>query len=156
MKRILIVLATVAVAFFALATSALAWQSRIEGMPRSFEAGSTGGYYFWHDGAGLHLWTTDPEGVDSHYTGTITTDGAFEDLSLEHPESDDSVTANGTGTLTFNLHTASGIDGLNVKVHGGTLVRLDLHRDGYQTGVDHIFLGAYSVHPDHDPFTVTR
>jgi len=156
MKRTLIAVAGAAVALLTLASSAFAWQSRIEGMPRSFEAGGAGGYYFWHDDNGLHLWTTDPEGVESHYTGTITTDGAFEDLSLEHPESDDSATTNGAGTLTFDLHTFSGIDGLNFKVHGGTKVRLDLHRDGHQTGVDHIFLGVYSVHPDHDPFTVTR
>lgn len=156
MKRTLIALAGAAVALLTVATSAFAWQSRIEGKPRSFEAGSTGGYYFWHDGDGLHLWTTDPEGIDSHYTGTITTDGRFESLTLEHPEGDDSATIDGAGTLTFDLHTASGIDGLNFKVHGGMDVRLDLSRDGHQTGVDHIFLGAFSVHPDHDPFTVTR
>src|SRR5579883_73742 len=132
------------------------WESRVQGMPRSFEAGGTGGYYFWHDDNGFHLWTTDPEGIDSHYTGTLTTDGSFVNIVLEHPENDDHFTSDGAGKLTFNLHTQSGIDGIDFEVQDGSRIDLSLLRDGNQTAPDNIFLGEDSVHPSHNPFAVIR
>src|SRR5690242_8642335 len=92
------------------------WEARVQGMPQSFEAGGTNGYYLWHDDQGFHLWTTDPEGIDSHFTGTLTTDGSFTNIALEHPEHDDHFTSDGAGKLSFNLHTQSGIDGVDFDV----------------------------------------
>lgn len=132
------------------------WEAQVQGMPKSFEAGGTGGYYLWHDDNGFHLWTTDPEGIDSHYTGTLRTDGAFVNIALEHPENDDHFTSDGAGKLTFNLHTASGIDGIDFEVQDGSRIELSLMRDGNQTSPDNIFLGEDSVHPDHNPFAVVR
>ncbi|HZQ37307.1 MAG TPA: hypothetical protein VFD32_15360 [Dehalococcoidia bacterium] len=136
--------------------SPLPWEARVQGMPQSFERGGTGGYYLWHDDSGFHLWTTDPEGIDSHYTGTLTTDGVFTTIVLEHPENDDHFTSDGAGTLSFNLHTASGIDGIDFDVQGGTRIDLALVRDGNQTSPDKIFLGEDSVHPNRNPFAVVR
>jgi len=132
----------------------LPWEARVQGMPKSFEAGGTGGYYFWIDDQGFHLWTTDPENIDSHYTGTLTTDGSFSAVSLEQPEGDDHVSGQGGGTVTFDLHTQSGIDGINFSVDGATKITLDLMRDGNKTSVDNIFLGEDSVHPAHNPLDV--
>ncbi|HEY7294540.1 MAG TPA: hypothetical protein VH916_05825 [Dehalococcoidia bacterium] len=134
--------------------SLLPWEARVQGMPQSFEQGGTGGYYFWHDDSGFHLWTTDPEGIDSHYTGTLTTDGAFSNAVLEHPENDDHFTSDGAGRLTFDLHTHSGIDGLDFSVAGASKITLDLWRDGHRIAVDNIFLGEDSVHPAHNPMEV--
>lgn len=132
------------------------WGQRIEGKPAGIEAGAEGGYYFWHDGEGLHLWVTDPEGIDSHYTGTITTDGAYSSVNLEQPERDDSYEQTGAGTIQYDLHTQSGVDGLDFTIDGGTYVTLDLYRDGHHTDVTHIWLGANSVHPEHNPLAATR
>lgn len=156
MKRILTALLMAGVALLTLTTATFAWQSRIEGKPASFEAGSTGGYYFWHDDDGLHVRTTDPEGIDSWYAGVVTTDGTFRDLDLVRAEPDDNATLEGPQTLVFGMHTFSGVDGFNFNVDGGTFVRLDLYRDGHQTSPDHIFLGAKSVHPNDDPFVIRR
>lgn len=132
------------------------WGQRIEGKPANIEAGAEGGYYFWHDGQGLHLWVTDPENIDSHYTGTIATDGTYSSVNLEQPEGDDSYQQVGAGELQFNLHTQSGIDGLDFTIDGGSYVRLDLYRDGNLTRTDHIWLGANSVNPEHNPLEAQR
>jgi hypothetical protein len=127
-------------------------------MPADFHRGAEGGYYFWHDDAGLHLWVTDPEGIDSHYTGTITTSGSFRGVQLEHPEGDDSYRQTGAGTITFDLHTQSGIDGIDFAVDGGsgTTLTLSLSRDGHKTATDHIFEGVSEVNPAHNPLDFTR
>ena|SRR5579871_6206114 len=161
MKKFLIGAATAAVAIFTLATSAFAWQNRIEGQPASLEPGSSAGYYFWHDGSGLHLWTTDPDNVNKTYTGTITTDGQFGFVSLERPEGDDSYSQVGTNEIDFTFHTGDGIDGVNFDILGGGRVNLSLQTvdsggTTHQINVDNIYLGAYSVHPDHNPLSVSR
>lgn len=156
MKSLLFACAVALVAFFWLGASVFAWGSRIEGKPASFEAGSTGGYYIWHDDGGFHLRTTDPEGVESHFTGTLTTNGAFHDLTAIRAEPDDKVTQIGDGTIVFDLHTFSGVDGFDFKIRGGDRVAFDLQRDGHQIGVEHIFLGKDSAHPDSNPFVVYR
>jgi len=156
MKRFGVALVMALAGAFVLAVSAFAWQQRIEGQPASFERGATGGYYIWHDDSGLHLRTTDPEGIESWYAGVITTDGTFHDVALVMAERDDHASADGAHTITFAMHTFSGIDGFDFQIDGGTYVRFDLYRDGNQTSPDHIFLGEDGVHPDRDPFVVTR
>jgi hypothetical protein len=155
-KSLLFACAVALVAFFWLGASVFAWGSRIEGRPASFEAGSTGGYYIWHDDSGFHLRTTDPEGVESHFTGTLTTNGVFHDLTAIRAEQDDKVEQVGDGTIIFDLHTYSGIDGFDFDVRGGDRVTFELKRDHNLIGVDHIFLGEDGVHPNHNPFTVNR
>lgn len=155
-KSFLFACAVALIAFFWLGASVFAWGSRIEGRPASFEAGATGGYYIWHDDAGFHLRTTDPEGVESHFTGTLTTNGRFHDVTLVRDEQHDQVTILGDGTIAFDVHTFSGVDGFDFQIAGGDRVTFDLQRDGRQISTDHIFLGEDSVHPDRNPFTVRR
>ena len=172
MKKVLIASAAALVALLCIAASVFAWEPRIDGKPRSLEAGSTAGYYFWHDD-GLHLWTTDPEHVEARYTGVIITDGRYLNPSLEKPENDDHfdianpdeceiTTASPSGpgphycVMTFSFHTFDGIDGVNFHIDGGSYVQLDLYRDGNPISVDNIFLGEDSVHPDNNPFIVYR
>jgi hypothetical protein len=159
MKRaILLGGAVLAFGALALATAApaFAWEQIIEGKPAALEAGGLDGAYFWHDPDGLHLETTDAQRAGHHYTGTLTTDGAFTAVQLVRPENDDSFTQPAPGILTFSFVTFSGIDGIQFHIDGGTQVTLDLQLDGHELPVDNIFLGAYSQHPKSNPFTVTR
>ncbi|HTE86827.1 MAG TPA: hypothetical protein VK821_19105 [Dehalococcoidia bacterium] len=138
--------------------SVFAWGSRIEGRPASFEAGWTRGVYFWHEADdGLHLRTTDALNKAHHYTGTITTDGTFVGLTTVKLDGSDSATIDGSGhSLSFDFTTFSGIDGIDYFIQGGSQQVLDLQLDGHQLPVDNIYLGAYSVHPEHDPLVVYR
>jgi hypothetical protein len=158
MKRILVASATALALCLLIATAAFAWQERIEGYPQSLEAGSTAGVYFWHDANGQHLRTTDPDGTEHWYYGVLTTDGTFTNLERVRDERDDSASIVGPADneLDFRFHTFSGIDGIDFRIDGGSYQTLTLYRDGSVLPVDHIFLGAYSVHPDNNPFTICR
>ena len=129
-------------------------ENPIVGHPKALDAGSNAGVYLWKDG-GLHLATTDPENVEHHYSGSVQTDGTVLDLQPVKLEGDDTFTLTGphNDELDFDFHTFSGIDGVGFRVKGGTYAIVTLYRDGSPLPVDHIFLGAYSQHPDTDPFT---
>jgi len=134
------------------------WPIRLQGKPADFHPGGEGGYYLWHDDNGLHMWVTDPEGIDSHFTGTITTSGSIINVNLEQPENDDSYQQTGAGTITYDLHTQSGIDGLNFEIVGdaGTTLDFDLYRDGHKVATDHIFEGVSEDNAGHNPVDFVR
>ena len=70
-------------------------------------------------------------------------------------EGDDTFTVTGPNNddLDFDFHTFSGVDGVDFRVKGGSYAIVTLYRDGDPLPIDHIFLGAYSQHPDTDPFS---
>ncbi|HLZ08760.1 MAG TPA: hypothetical protein VKT80_09255 [Chloroflexota bacterium] len=137
-----------------IAAPALAWGERIEGRPASFEAGSTDGYYLWHDDAGLHLRTTDSSGSFT-YSGTLTTKSTFTDVQLVLAEKDDSVQIlNGGKEIQFQFKTFQGIDGFDFRVVDGSPVELSLMQNGTLIDPSNIFLGQFSVHPDHNPMRI--
>ena len=158
MKRIALALVAALGVCLILATAVFAWQDRIEGYPRSLEAGGTAGVYFWHGNDGLQLRTTDPEHVEHWYYGVITTDGHFNSLKLVQAEKDDhaEIVGPADNELDFRFHTFSGIDGMDFRIDGGTYQTLTLYRDGAPLSIDNAFLGEFSVHPDNNPFTVCR
>src|SRR5205823_3021258 len=102
--------------------------------PDGFRAGAPSGVYIWHRSGvdhGWHLETTDPASSGAHtYTGSLSTDGTFSDVHLVRPESDDSASVDGSGTLTFTFKTFSGIDGVDFRVAGGQHLTLTLSEDG--------------------------
>jgi hypothetical protein len=136
--------------------AALAWGERVEGMPTSFQAGAADGYYIWHDGGGWHVRTTDSSGVFV-YSGTLRTDGTFDDVALAQPEGADQVQLlDGGHALQFQLRTHEHIDGVDFRVDGGTGVVFHLEQNGQPISTSSIFLGQSNVNPVHDPFEVDR
>jgi hypothetical protein len=158
MRQILAAIFTALGITLSLAASAFAWQGRAEGRPVSFSAGSASGVYLWHDEPiGFSLRTTDPLGQHHAYTGTIVTDGVFTNVSAVAPEADDSVSVDGSGhVLSFSFHTFSQIDGVDYEIAGGTSQQLDLQIDGLELPPAAVFMGAFSVHPRHVPFSICR
>jgi hypothetical protein len=153
MKSTLIT-STLAALSLAAAMAAPAFAAR----PDGFDPGDASGVYLWHRAGvdhGWHLETTDPRRSGAHtYTGSITTDGAFNDVRLVRPESDDSATVDGSGTLNFSFKTYSGIDGVDWRVSGGRQMTFTLYEDGQLMSTSQINIGDNSRHPDSDPFTV--
>lgn len=159
MHRLLLVAgaaATLGVAALASVAPAFAWDSNLEGKPAALEAGGLNGVYFWHDSSGLNLETTDAQDSGHLYTGTLTTDGAFNDLQDLHLESGDSATIVAPTQLVFSFNTFNAIDGIRFRIDGGTQITLSLLIDGHAERADNVFLGAYSQHPQTQPFTVAR
>lgn len=152
--RVLTIFAAL-IATFALAVSpALAWHNWIEGQPTLFGPGSVRGYYFWHDAAGLHLRTTT-RGEWHEFTGRLTTDGTFYNVTVVRPEGND-VVVEGGSVLTFAFHTSDGVDGVDFRIDGGNDLRLALNIDGHRIDNDRVFVGQANAHPASNPFVVVR
>ena len=145
-----------AAAAVATVAPAFAWDSVIEGHPAALEAGGLNGVYFWHEGDGLHLYTTDAHDNGHLYAGTLTTDGSFANLQRDHLEQGDQASIDTPQQLSFSFHTFDGLDGISFQIDGGSQITLSLSLDGRPLGADSTFLGAYSQHPDSEPFTITR
>jgi hypothetical protein len=143
----------------------VSWQSRVEGQPSNFYPGSAAGVYFWHnDPAGLSLRTTDPPGYGHEYQGTITTDGTIFNLNGYRLESDDTYNLGPRGkVLTFDFHTADGVDGLDFEIAGGTGLKLGVIWDDASCGgglcsmpPTDFYLGANNVPAENNPLWVCR
>ncbi len=133
------------------------WPAWIQGRPLSLHAGGALGYYFWHDETGLHLWTTTPSNRDHVFTAVLTTRGTFRDVSGQQLEPGDHYKVLDHGhRLVMQVHTYSGIDGVNFRIDGGDGVTLRLYYDGHLIDPSNIFAGRFSVHPRANPFTVER
>lgn len=109
------------------------------------------GYSIWHEGARVHLRTTDPGGSASIYTGTVTTDGTIRDVDLVRDEASDWAVA-GAHQLDFHFRTWNAVDGVSFTVVGATWVTFRLYRNGHLISTEHIFLGAERLHPPGNPF----
>jgi hypothetical protein len=137
------------------------WPAWIQGRPLSLEPGGTTGFYFWHGvgGAddGLNLYTTTPYDRETTFTAVLTTNGRFRDLHRERFEPADASAISPDGhRLVLRFQTHDGIDGVNFHLEGGTYVTLRLYKEGHEIDPSSIFVGAFSVHPDTNPFTVYR
>ncbi|HZS01530.1 MAG TPA: hypothetical protein VFE37_22630 [Chloroflexota bacterium] len=153
---------TRALAALALATAmllgatfpALAWESRVEGLPGP--VGDTTAYLIDHDAAGWHLTTHGPR-LQHHFTGVLTTDGRFTDVQLRHPEHPDGVRLlDGGHELRINFYTFDYTDGVDFRVDGGTRLTFRLEVDDHLIAPAHIYLGAAGRHPERNPFTIGR
>ncbi|HEU0166766.1 MAG TPA: hypothetical protein VFS62_03240 [Chloroflexota bacterium] len=126
------------------------------GCPDGFDAGDAAGVRVCRVGDGFRLETTDPAKSGAHeYTGTLTTDGKFTDVSLVRPENDDSASIDGNGNIVYDFKTYSGIDGIQFHVsEEAKEITFNVEVDGQLIPVNHIWIGDKRRHPDHDPFHI--
>jgi hypothetical protein len=133
------------------------WPLAIQGKPTTLDAGSTRGWYFWHDADGLHIRTTTSSDRDHVFTAVLTTSGRFVDIDKVRLEGADDVKLGPDGhRLVVKFHTHDGIDGVDFRIVGGDRLTLNFDEGHGPIGVDHIFIGHDSVHPLSDPFTIRR
>ncbi|HEX6513838.1 MAG TPA: hypothetical protein VF157_16155 [Chloroflexota bacterium] len=125
--------------------------------PDGFDAGDAAGIRICRGKEGeWRLMTTDPAKSGAHeYTGTLTTNGKFDDVQLIRPENDDAASLDGQGNLVFDFKTYSGIDGVSFRVGGGANeVTFNLMLDDQQLAPSHIWIGDNGRHPKSDPFAL--
>ena len=133
------------------------WPAAIEGRPTKLDDGSARGWYFWHDGNGLHLDTTTPQDKGHVFEAVLTTKGTFRDIDKIHLEGADDVKLLDNGhKLVVQFHTYDGIDGVNFHIDGGDSLRLRLDEGGHLIDRSSIFIGHGNAHPWNDPFTIDR
>lgn len=133
------------------------WPAWIQGRPAVLRPGGPEGWYFWHDPGGLHIATTTPSNTDHVFTAILVTDGRFRDVDRTRLEPDDVVRVDAGGhLLVARFHTYSGIDALGFRIAGGDYLRLAFGENGSLLSTSSIYVGARSMHPAANPFTVRR
>ena len=145
----------VALGIALLGGSALAWNGSVASSQSNVTAGKADGYYIWHNSDGMHLRTTDNEGVHV-YDGTLHTDGVFYNVTPVRLEAGDVVTVVDEHTIHYRFVTAEGIDGFDFRVKDGDRLTFNLKQGDDEISTSEIYLGANDVHPKHDPFTLYR
>jgi hypothetical protein len=130
------------------------WPATVQGQPERLHAGSTDGFYVWHDRYGWHLRTTTPQKSPHVFTGRIVSSDNIKSVTMVRDEKDDRISISGH-TLSFRFVTYAGIDGVNFTVGCTNSVAFDLKQGGNRIPAYRIFLGRYGRAP-HNPFTVSR
>jgi hypothetical protein len=130
------------------------WPATVQGQPERLHAGSTAGYYVWHDRYGWHLRTTTPQRSPHVFTGRIVSSDNIKSVTMVRDENDDRVAVSGH-TLSFRFVTYAGIDGVNFTVGCTNSLTFELRQGGSLIPAYRIFLGHYGRAP-HNPFTVSR
>ncbi|MDR3590842.1 MAG: hypothetical protein P4N41_14415 [Negativicutes bacterium] len=155
MKKVIPML-IVTVLILSVCASAFAWAPRVQGRPDAFDPGDSRGYFIWHDGNGLHLWTTT-KGMRHQFSGEIRTDGRFVDVHGRRLEADDWFRVGPERhVIKFDFTSEGGEDGVNFQIEGGDRVTFDLFIDGHRIHPGEIYIGDHGWHPEHSEFTLYR
>jgi hypothetical protein len=111
--------------------------------------------YLWHDGDGLRLRSTRKSGGRSTFTGTLTTNGAFQALERARLEGNDRLTLSPDGRrLTFRFVTTGALDGFDVQpTCDATWASVSLRVDGRRLDPAEVHLGRAMTQPATVPFT---
>jgi len=145
----------VALGIALLGGSALAYSGPVVSANNFSLAGKADGYFIWHNANGMHLRTTDKEGVHV-YDGTLRTDGSFYDVTAVRLESGDTVNLIDEHTIRYHFVTAEGVDGFDFRVKDGDRLTFNLKQGDDEISTSEIYLGPNGVHPQTDPFAIFR
>jgi hypothetical protein len=116
------------------------WPATVQGQPERLHAGSTDGFYVWHDRYGWHLRTTTPQKSPHVFTGRIVSSDNIKSVTMVRDEKDDRISISGH-TLSFRFVTYAGIDGVNFTVGCTNSVAFDLKQGGNRIPAYRIFHG---------------
>lgn len=126
----------------------------LDGRPDAFNPGHSNGYFIWQDKKGLHLRITT-SGTKHVFSGTIHTDGTFEDAFEKSRGADDDFHINNDrDKITFKFTTSGEVDSIDLHVYDGSYVRFNLSMDGDDINPSNIFIGSNGWHPGSHKFTL--
>ncbi|HTZ43367.1 MAG TPA: hypothetical protein VMB79_05845 [Jatrophihabitans sp.] len=133
------------------------WQPIVQGAPRSFDAGDSGGDYLWHDTSGFHLRVTHRGDGRQVYSGTISSSSPMR-IDPVRLEGHDTVRLSADHkTLAFAFADYGHIDGVDVHTDcASTLVVSHLHVGTAELPAGRVYLGALERHPAAVPFVLHR
>lgn len=130
------------------------YSPRFDGRPDAFDPGNSLGYFIWQDQDGLHL-RTSTAGKIHVFSGTIRTDGEFEDTFSKSADPDDSFrVSDDRDMITFQFTNMGDTSGIDLHVCDGTYVTFNLSMDGDEIDPADIYVGETGWHPGDSKFTI--
>lgn len=130
--------------------------SYVEGRPAHLHVRAATGDYLWHDTNGWHLRVTHPTKTRVVFRGVITASNPITFQRVRDETHDKVWLTNGGKTLVFRFVNHGGIDGVDFTDNCASTTRFALAMNGHRLGRNHIYIGAHSARPAHDPFTISR
>lgn len=130
--------------------------SYVEGRPAHLHPLATTGDYLWHDGTGWHLRVTHPTRQRMVFRGVITASAPISFRAVRDEKRDKVTLSADKRTLVFRFVNYGGIDGVDFTDSCSATTKFALALDGHRLGRNHIFIGAHSARPPHDPFVISR
>jgi len=130
--------------------------SYVEGRPAHLHARGAAGNYLWHDDSGWHLRVTHPTRSRMVFRGVITASSPMTAQRVRDEQHDKVALLNAGKTLVFRFVNHGGIDGVDFTDSCASTMKLALTVNGHRLGLNHIYIGAQSSRPAHDPFTISR
>lgn len=130
--------------------------SYVEGRPAHLHVRGATGDYLWHDATGWHLRVTHPTKSRMVFRGVITASSPITFQRVRDEGHDKVALTNGGKTLVFRFVNHGGIDGVDFTDSCASTTRFALALNGHRLGRNHIYIGAHSSRPAHDPFTISR
>ena len=130
--------------------------SSVEGRPAHLHVRGATGDYLWHDDSGWHLRVTHPTKTRMVFRGVITASSPMTFQRVRDERQDQVTLADGGKTLVFRFVNHGGIDGVDFTDSCASTMKLALALNGHRLGRNHIYIGAHSARPAHDPFVISR
>ena len=136
------------------------WPAQVTGGP-NVTAGMNQGFYIGANTNGTfslevthHKMTPR---VLYHFSGTVTTDGTFDNVSAISLEKEDTFSVSpDQHTLTLNFNNGGDIDGVSFVPTCGSTITFNLSIKSASADTSRINLGKPSTNPSSNPFTFTR
>jgi hypothetical protein len=130
--------------------------SYVDGRPADLHVRGVAGDYLWHDSSGWHLRVTHRSTHRMVFRGVIVASGPLT-FQPVRDEARDKVWLSSDGTrLVFRFVNYGGIDGVDFADSCASTLRFALAVNRHHLGRNHIFVGAQSARPAHNPFVVSR
>ncbi|MBP2650096.1 MAG: hypothetical protein H6Q74_921 [Firmicutes bacterium] len=145
------------VLFVLLSTTGYAFAANspsLDGRPTDFMPGKSTGYFVWQDNNGLHIRTT-ASGTKHVFSGTIYTDGSFENTFGKTESADDHFSiSEDRNKINFQFTNNGGVTGIDLHLKKGTYVTFNLSVDENEINPSQIFLGESGWHPMKNKITL--
>jgi hypothetical protein len=137
-----------------------AWPDQVTGVP-DVTGGMNQGFYIGVNADGVFsMEVTHPKltpRVFYRFSGTVTTDGSFDDVNPLTLEKGDTYSVSpDQHTLTFSLNNGGDVDGLSFVPTCGSTITFELSIKSAPAATSRINVGVPSTNPSSNPFTFTR
>ena len=130
--------------------------SYVDGRPAHLHVHAATGDYLWHDANGWHLRVTHPTRQRMVFRGVITASGPITFQRVRDEHRDKVVLSSDKRTMVFRFVNYGGIDGVDFVDSCATTTKFALALNGHRLGRNHVYIGANSARPPHDPFVISR
>ena len=130
--------------------------SYVDGRPAHLHARAATGDYLWHDSNGWHLRVTHPTRQRMVFRGVISATAPISFQPVRDEKRDKVTLSADHKTLVFRFVNYGGIDGVDFTDSCASTTKFALALDGHRLGRNHIYIGANSARPLHDPFAISR